>query len=189
MSCSSLLTWFMAVAGIITIPFLSNVASLLPDDLAVTENEPAAVIIENVDTRGGVEVFPLPDRSSGRIFAASMEFQPHAAGQFEDWIFIYYFDRGVLQFGWVPLSQIVLSEEELGSLPTISPDNLPPMPDLTMDDLASRPYGVQVDDTPEIPPTEPPPSSGPPPQATSAPPPATSAPTVPPPSGTEEVTG
>jgi hypothetical protein len=187
MSCSSLLMWFAAVAGLITVPLFSNVAGLLPDDTAVSEIQPSIVIIENVDTNGGVEVFEQPDRSVGRLFAASMGFQPHAAGRFEDWILIYYFDRGVLTSGWAPGSQLILTEEELSGLPIVAPDNLPPMPELAVNDLASRPYGVQAVNTP--PPSSPdPPPPGQAPQATSPPPQATTAPTVPPPNGTEEVT-
>ncbi|MCI0712160.1 MAG: hypothetical protein L0154_18540 [Chloroflexi bacterium] len=185
MSCSSLLMWIATIAGVFTIPLFSNVASLLPDEMAVPETQTETVIIENVDTVGGVEVFPLPDRSSGRIFAAAMGFQPHVAGQFEDWLYIYYFDRGTLQSGWTPLNQIILTEEELASLPTIAPDNLPPLPNLTANTLASRPYGVQVADTPVVSVTDTPAPPPPPGQ-----PPPTSVPTaVPTPIGTEEVTG
>jgi hypothetical protein len=176
--------WIATIAGVFSVPLFSNVASLLPEDMAVPETD-TVVIIENVDTVGGVEVFSLPDRSSGRMFAAAMGFQPHVAGQFEDWLYIYYFDGGTLQSGWTPLSQIILTEEELASLPTLSPDNLPPLPNITANPLASRPYGVQAENTPVVSATDTPPP-GQPPQATSAP---TAVPTVPTPIGTEEVTG
>ena len=182
--------WIATIAGVFSVPLFSNVASLLSEDTAMPE--PQTVIIENVDTVGGLEVFPMPDRSSGRTFAAAMGFQPHVAGKFEDWLYIYYFDRGTLQAGWAPLNQIILSEEELASLQTIAPDNLPPLPNLTANTLASRPYGVQADDTPVVSASDTP---GPPPvadltpptsapQATSAP---TAVPTVPTPIGTQEV--
>lgn len=108
---------------------------------------PEPPLIENVPVaRGGIEVFPLPDRKSGRIFAAVVgTFAPHVVGRDEEekWLFIYYFDRGVLKAGWSPRRGLVLEDEEVTALPIIDPDDAPELPDLELNELASRPYGTR----------------------------------------------
>ncbi|MBI5930016.1 MAG: hypothetical protein HY862_11950 [Chloroflexi bacterium] len=108
---------------------------------------PEPPLLENVPVaRGGIEVFPLPDRKSGRIFAAATgTFAPHVAGRDaeEKWLFIYYFDRGVLKAGWSPRRGLVLEDEEVTALPVIDPEDAPELPDLEFNELASRPYGTR----------------------------------------------
>ncbi len=108
---------------------------------------PEPPLLENVPVaRGGIEVFPLPDRKSGRIFAAAVgTFAPHVAGRSEDekWLFIYYFERGVLKAGWSPRRGLVLEDAEVTALPVIDPEDAPELPDLELNELASRPYGTR----------------------------------------------
>ena len=93
---------------------------------------------------GGVEVFPSPDRSSGRAFAAAGGFAPHIAGRSEDgnWLYIYYFDGG-LQDGWAPAHQFAdLTAGQVGALAVIGASNPPELPNLPYDELAARPFGT-----------------------------------------------
>lgn len=103
-------------------------------------------IIENVSSRGGLEIFAEPDRANGGEFAAGANFQPHVAGinAEGDWLYIYYFDEGELTAGWSPLNQMVLNVDEIASLSIIDPENLPELPDLPYNDLAARPYGTNA---------------------------------------------
>lgn len=162
----------------------------------VSVEESTLVIIENVTTRGGLEVFPEPDRSSGRIFAASASFAPHVAGINEggDWLFVIYFDNGAMATGWSLLSQIVLTEEEINSLVVIDWQNPPTLPTELTGDLtsASRPYGTTNTGGDPIPTDTPEPSGGgsgggggnpPPTSPPSTPPSATNTP-LPPPTNT-----
>ncbi len=101
----------MAVLAVTVILFIAVPAPLqaqqnsaTPSRTASRTPSPTAVLLlENVPVaRGGIEVFPLPDRKSGRIFAAVVgTFAPHVVGRSEDekWLYIYYFDRGVLKAG------------------------------------------------------------------------------------------
>ena len=108
---------------------------------------PEPPLLENVPVaRGGIEVFPLPDRKSGRVFAAvTGTFAPHVAGRDEEakWFYIYYFDRGVLKAGWSPSRGLVLEDEEVTALPVIDPEDMPDLPELEFNELASRPYGTR----------------------------------------------
>jgi hypothetical protein len=156
------------------------------DELFLLENVPVA--------NGGIEVFPLPDRASGRLFAAvSSNFAPHVVGRFVDerereWFYIYYADRGRWMAGWVPARGLDFSDidkEELEQLPEIDPEDLPELPEdevfeelgLEVDSAASRPYGTNSSapqPTTAAPPTEvpagnPPPPPPPPPNTTPEP--------------------
>ena len=139
------------ILGMLSVAFVGQDIMLeVADDTLV---EPSTgVIIENVATRGGLEVFPEPNRTSGRIFAASANFAPHVAGinANEDWLFLLYLDNGVVVAGWSPRSQIVLTNEEVVSLTVINIQNMPTLPTELTGDLvaASRPYGVNAGSTP-----------------------------------------
>jgi hypothetical protein len=136
--------------GVLLAALLLGFFTLVP--VSETTNEaglivaPTPVMFEHVETIGGVEVFPAPDRASGREFAASMGFAPHAAGHDRsgEWVYIYYFEDGQLVSGWAPARQIALEENQFESLPMIDPLNLPVLPDLTYDDSAARPFGVDT---------------------------------------------
>jgi hypothetical protein len=118
-----------------------------PTEEAADGEEP--FILLNVPIKsGGIEVFPEPDRTSGRLFAALGDFAPHIAGISEDgeWFFIYYFEDGELKSGWARVSRFDLSDidpEDLEKLPVIDPENLPELPDLEPDEAASRPVGTR----------------------------------------------
>lgn len=118
-----------------------------PTNVAISRRDDSRlVIIENVPISGGVEVFPLPDRSSGRLFAAVSEFAPHVAGISEDgdWLLVVYFQGGI-RSGWAPARNLTLSDAQLGRLAVIDPDNPPDLPAMEFNDLASRPFGVSND--------------------------------------------
>jgi hypothetical protein len=108
---------------------------------AAPENLVECVLIVS----GGVEVFPAPDRSSGRVFAAAGQslFAPHVAGisPSGDWVYIYYFDEGTATDGWVRLASLTLTPAETASLVEIDPDDIPPLPRVPYDSCAERPYG------------------------------------------------
>jgi hypothetical protein len=118
-----------------------------PTEESADSEEPFLLL--NVPVKsGGIEVFPEPDRASGRLFAALGDFAPHIAGISEDgeWFFIYYFENGELKSGWARVSRFDLSDidpEDLEKLPVIDPEDLPEPPDLEPDDAASRPVGTR----------------------------------------------
>jgi hypothetical protein len=94
----------------------------------------------------GVEIYPQPDRASGRLFAVIGDFAPFVGGISEDgdWLLIYFYERGELTQGWSPAKQFDLPTEFLADLPVLDPDHLPDLPDLAFDPLAVRPVGVSV---------------------------------------------
>lgn len=112
-------------------------------------------LVESVQIgSGGAEVFPLPSRSSGRIFAAAgvSLFAPHVAGRTEegDWVYIYFFDEGELLTGWMPTSQMTLTDEQFDTLFVVDPDNPPDLPDnVPYDDYATRPRGARATPIPD----------------------------------------
>jgi hypothetical protein len=114
-------------------------------ELESADETTADDLILNVAVKqSGIEVFPEPDRSSGREFAASGDFAPHVAGRNEDgtFIYIYYFDSG-LQDGWSPVNQFAaLTDQEIDGLAVIDPDSPPDLPNLPYDQHAARPFGT-----------------------------------------------
>lgn len=102
-------------------------------------------ILENVQLLGGIEVFPMPDRASGRIFAAVSNFKPHVAGRSEDgeWLYILYF-MGNLQAGWGDRDNVQLTESQFRQLAIIDPHNPPLLPELAFNEAAARPFGAAV---------------------------------------------
>ncbi len=110
-----------------------------------TPQPQALTIIEGVSSYGGFQVYPLPDRSSGRLFAAADTFTPHAAGRSTDgeWLFILYFD-GDLQSGWVIRDSAAIPDADFNKLAVVDPDTLPALPELTYTESAARPFGVNA---------------------------------------------
>lgn len=111
-------------------------------------------MIENVLTApGGIEVFPLPSRDSGRVFAAAGTslFAPHVAGRNAagDWVYIYYFDESELKAGWTRVRNLVLTEAQVAGLPVIDPNNPPELPSLLFNPDASRPYAPRATPIPD----------------------------------------
>ncbi len=91
---------------------------------------------------GGIEVFPLPDRRSDRIFAAfQTDFAPYVAGRTADslWVYLYYFEGAVLEDGWAVARQLALTPEQIAVLEFIDPRNPPPLPTLPYSEQADRP--------------------------------------------------
>lgn len=113
--------------------------------VTATQRPQALTIIENVSSYGGFQVYPLPDRSSGRLFAAADTFTPHAAGRSTDgeWLFILYFD-GDLQSGWVIRDSAAIPDADFNKLAVVDPDKLPSLPELTYTESAARPFGVNA---------------------------------------------
>ncbi len=141
----------LASFGITFFTVASNSEPARPEEpIGISEIGGAVItsnlIIENVSSNGGLEVFNAPDRESGREFAAAGNFQPHVAGITAegDWLYIYYFDNGVLTDGWVPTHQLVLNAEEVASLAVVYPNDLLDLPDLEFNELAARPYGTNA---------------------------------------------
>jgi len=146
------------------------------------ESDTELNIIENVNVRGGISVYPLPDTSSGRLFAAVSNFKPHVAGRNDDgtWLYILYF-QGPLRGGWAARSNLALTDDEIEDLTIINPNNPPALPDLVFNQDAARPFGANPNAAAPAQPTQPP---LPPAQATPAsgnqPPPPVIQPTQPP---------
>lgn len=117
------------------IPTLTPLATVAP----ISKN----ALLVHVGLKGGIGVYPLPDISSGRLFAATSNFTPNVAGRNKtgDWLYILYFDGG-LQDGWAQRKSLDLTDSQVNSLPVIDPQNPPPLPDLAYDPLAARPYGA-----------------------------------------------
>lgn len=141
-SCSNI-----PIIGALIAAFLGSFLALNPAPDTLPET--LTVHIEFAETRGGLEVFPAPERASGRLFAAAATFTPHVAGRDDsgEWLLILYFDGDQLTVGWSPRGQFVLNDAQLEGLPVIAPDNLPPLPELAYDTRAARPYGVVVEAT------------------------------------------
>ena len=112
-------------------------------DLQTSSQQDDTILFNVPINRGGVEVFPMPDRASGRLFAVLGDFAPHVGGKNAagDWILIYYFERdGSLESAWSPARQfLAISEEDAARLAVIDPANLPALPDLPIDAGATRP--------------------------------------------------
>lgn len=101
----------------------------------------------------GIEVYPEPDRSSGRVFAAAGQslFAPHVAGRTADggWLYFYYFDEGEPMAGWARAIQIPLSDEDYDVIEIINPNNVPDLPRVPYDTCAERPYGTRATPIPD----------------------------------------
>jgi hypothetical protein len=85
------------------------------------------VLIENVAiASGGVAIYEQPDTSSTRLLAAGggSGFAPHVAGisAAGDWLYVYYVDGDWLA-GWARVKQLILTEDQLATLPEIDPNN------------------------------------------------------------------
>lgn len=102
-----------------------------------------AVFAEIAVAVSGIEVYALPNRRSGRLFAAfQTDFAPYVAGRTADsqWVYLYYFDEGqVLKEGWAAARQLVLTPEQIAVLEIIDPQNPPPLPTLPYNAAADRP--------------------------------------------------
>ena len=101
-------------------------------------------IIHNIPiAAGGIEIFPLPDRSSGRLHAATGTFEPHIAGKDAsgEWVYIYYIDGG-WQAGWSRASQLTIEAGDLAGLAVIDPQAPPELPELDFSETAVLPFGV-----------------------------------------------
>ncbi len=104
---------------------------------------PTPVVIANVAVaQGGIEVFPLPDRASGRLFAAvRTDFAPYIAGRTADsqWIYLYYLEGDTLVGAWAFTRQLNITPEQVATLSIIDPQNPPPVPILPFTEQAERP--------------------------------------------------
>jgi hypothetical protein len=103
---------------------------------------------ENIPIRsGGIEIFPQPDRDSGRLFAVIGDFAPHIAGMYSDadaraWVYFYFIEAGQWMGAWALASQFHLGEDALADLPEIDPANVPEIPEMPFNALAVRPSGI-----------------------------------------------
>jgi hypothetical protein len=103
---------------------------------------------ENIPIKsGGIEIFPEPNRDSGRLFAVIGDFAPHIAGMYSDadgraWVYFYFIEAGQWMGAWALASQFDLDEDALADLPEIDPDNLPEIPEMPFNALAVRPSGI-----------------------------------------------
>ncbi len=104
-----------------------------------------AVFAEIAVAISGIEVYALPNRRSGRLFAAfQTDFAPYVAGRTADsqWVYLYYFEGQALQDGWAVTRQLVLTPEQIAVLEIIDPQNPPPLPTLPYNAAADRPGRV-----------------------------------------------
>jgi hypothetical protein len=124
---------------------LSYVLNHTPTPTATPTATPRPLtVIEHVPvSSGGMEVYPVPDAGSERIFAVQAgRFQPHVAGVnvTREWVFIVYFEAdGSLSTGWARTRQVQLTDEEYLSLVEVDPYIQPALPEMEADDAATRP--------------------------------------------------
>ena len=97
---------------------------------------------------GGLEVFPLPERTR-RLFAAVSDFNPYVYGRTQDkeLIYILYFD-GDLTAGWAQRGHLNLTDREVNGLIVVDPENPPSLPALPYDQQAARPFGASNSNPP-----------------------------------------
>ena len=93
---------------------------------------------------GGIQLFPAPDGSTGRLYAVLGDFAPYVGGVSEDgeWLYVYFFVGGEWVAGWARVSNFAdVPEGFLDGLPVIDPDDPPELPELDFDPLAILPVG------------------------------------------------
>lgn len=92
----------------------------------------------------GATVYPAPDKSEKRLFAIqSQRFMPFVGGVSDngEFYWVFYFDRGELMSGWIPLDQLDLAEwsyQDLLSLPIITEAEAHHLPKLDFVPSANR---------------------------------------------------
>lgn len=122
----------------------SPTVTFTPMATATNTPSPTPVVIPNVPvSRGGIEVFPRPEKvTAERLFAAvQTDFAPYVAGRTADsqWVYLYYFDGTELQDGWALARQLQIPSEQIATLSVIDPQSVPPFPDLPYTEAAQRP--------------------------------------------------
>jgi hypothetical protein len=111
----------------------------------VTPTSTPAVFAEISVAVSGIEVYDLPNRRSGRLFAAfQTDFAPYVAGRTasSQWVYLYYFEGDTLKDGWALTRHLSLTPEQLAVLTVIDPQTPPPLPILPYREAADRPGRV-----------------------------------------------
>lgn len=111
-------------------------------------------LIENVPMRDILSIYAYPNPSI-KLFSVLENFSPHAAGRYEEWVYVYYFYSEVvmdedgetvlnrhndLRDGWVARGRLQLTDAQFNSLRVLNPENLPALPNIEYTEETALPF-------------------------------------------------
>ncbi len=111
-------------------------------------------LIENVPMRDILSIYAYPNPSV-KLFSVLENFAPHAAGRYENWVYVYYFYSEVvmdndgetvlnrnneLRDGWVSRGRLQLTDAQFNSLRILNPERLPALPNIEYTEETALPF-------------------------------------------------